>query len=62
MRSLDLRPTFCPICDQDFVDDIILMRLGLWFGLLNGSDEPEVDHNMLPQVQVEDVTSQVVFH
>ena len=49
MRSLDLRPTFCPICDQDFVDDITLMRLGLWFGLWNGSDEPEVDHNMLPQ-------------
>ena len=49
MRGHDLRPTFCPICDQDFVDDISLVRLGLWFGLLNGSDEPEVDHNMLPQ-------------
>ena len=49
MRSLDLRPSFCPIHDEDFVDDIILVRLGLWFGLLNGSDEPEVDHNMLSQ-------------
>ena len=35
--------------DHDFVDKIGLMHPGLWFGLSNGSDEPELDHNMLPQ-------------
>ena len=35
--------------DHDFVDKIGLMHPGLWFGLSSGSDEPELDHNMLPQ-------------
>ena len=42
MRSLDLRPTFGPIYDQDFVHNISLMHLGLWFGLASGSDDHTV--------------------
>ena len=49
MPERDLRPTFGPIHDQDFVDKISLMHLGLWFGLASGSDEPELDHNLLHQ-------------
>ena len=36
MPERDLRPTFGPIYDQDFVHNISLMHLGLWFGLACG--------------------------